>query len=331
MRIFKNILVTGCCGFIGSNFVNYILDKYSDVFILNIDRLDYCANENNIEERFRKSDKYRLVVADINNKDFILRCLNNYNIDTIIHFAAQSHVDNSFGNSIQFTIDNVLGTHTLLECSKVYNKLNLFLHFSTDEVYGSVELNDKGCDEEISLLNPSNMYSASKAAAEFMVKSYYHSFKIPIIITRCNNVYGDNQYEEKLIPRFITNLINKEICQIHGQGTSRRNFIHTYDVSSAVDIILQKGEINKIYNIGSEDEYSVNEILDILMSKLNIKKKKEEVSIMIEDRPFQDFRYSVKTDKLEALGWKKMISFDEGINKTIEYYKNKINLNLHHL
>jgi dTDP-glucose 4,6-dehydratase len=324
MRIFKNILVTGCCGFIGSNFVNYILDKYSDVFILNIDRLDYCANENNIEERFRKSDKYRLVVADINNKDFILRCLNNYNIDTIIHFAAQSHVDNSFGNSIQFTIDNVLGTHTLLECSKVYNKLNLFLHFSTDEVYGSVELNDKGCDEEISLLNPSNMYSASKAAAEFMVKSYYHSFKIPIIITRCNNVYGDNQYEEKLIPRFITNLINKEICQIHGQGTSRRNFIHTYDVSSAVDIILQKGEINKIYNIGSEDEYSVNEILDILMSKLNIKKKKEEVSIMIEDRPFQDFRYSVKTDKLEALGWKKMISFDEGINKTIEYYKNKI-------
>jgi len=320
MRVFKNILVTGCCGFIGSNFVNYILDKYDDVFIINVDRLDYCADENNIEERFRKSDKYRLVVADINNKDFILRCLNNYNIDTIIHFAAQSHVDNSFGNSIQFTVDNVLGTHTLLECSKVYNKLNLFLHFSTDEVYGSVELNDQGCDEEISLLNPSNMYSASKAAAEFMVKSYYHSFKIPIIITRCNNVYGDNQYEEKLIPRFITNLINGEMCLIHGQGESRRNFIHTYDVSSAVDIILQKGEINQIYNIGSEDEYSVNEILDILMKKLNINEKKEKVSMMIEDRPFQDFRYSVKTDKLEALGWKKVISFDEGINKTINYY-----------
>jgi dTDP-glucose 4,6-dehydratase len=325
--VFKNILVTGCCGFIGSNFVNYILSKYDDIFILNIDRLDYCANENNIEEKYRKSDRYRLVVADINNKEFILRCLSNYNIDTIIHFAAQSHVDNSFGNSIHFTVDNVLGTHTLLECAKVYNKLTRFLHFSTDEVYGSVNMDEEGCDEEVSLLNPSNMYSASKAAAEFMVKSYYHSFKIPIIITRCNNVYGPYQYTEKLIPRFISKLLENEKCEIHGNGESRRNFIYADDVSSAVEVILQKGETNKIYNIGSEDEYSVMDILHILLKKLNIEKSIEEVSIHVEDRPFQDFRYSVKTHKLEKLGWRKLIDFDDGINRTIEWYKNKKNNN----
>jgi UDP-glucose 4,6-dehydratase len=327
---FRNILVTGGCGFIGSNFINYMLSKYTDIFILNIDRLDYCADELNIESEFRSDNtRYRLVVSDINNKEFILRCLTNYNIDTIVHFAAQSHVDNSFGNSIQFTLDNVLGTHTLLECSKVYNqkiegtKLTRFLHISTDEVYGERKLNDPGCDEEKSLLEPTSPYAASKAAAEFMVRSYYHSFKLPIVIIRSNNVFGPRQYPEKLIPRFITHLLEGKKCPIQGTGETRRNFIYTDDVSSALDIVLKKGELNKVYNIGSEFEYSVLDILQYLMRELKIEKTEKEVSEFVEDRAFNDFRYTVNCDKLKELGWNIEVSFEDGIRRTIEFYKNK--------
>lgn len=324
---FKNILVTGGCGFIGSNYINYILNKYNNIFILNIDRLDYCADELNIESQFRNDNtRYRLAISDINNKEFILRCLKNYQIDTVIHFAAQSHVDNSFGNSIQFTLDNVLGTHTLLECCKVYQQqsnsfLKRFLHISTDEVYGERKIDDPGCDEEKSLLDPTSPYAASKAAAEFMVKSYYHSFKLPIIIIRSNNVFGPRQYPEKLIPRFVTYLLEGKKCPIQGTGETRRNFIYTDDVSNALDIILKKGKINKVYNIGSEYEYSVLDILQYLMKELNINKRMEEVSEYVEDRTFNDFRYTVNCDKLKELGWKLEITFEEGIKRTIDWYK----------
>jgi dTDP-glucose 4,6-dehydratase len=261
-----------------------MLNNYKDLFILNIDRLDYCANENNIEELYRHDNKrYRLVISDINNKDFVLRCLQNYNIDTIVHFAAQSHVDNSFGNSIQFTIDNVLGTHTLLECAKVYNKCTKFIHISTDEVYGESKINDPGCDEEKSLLNPTSPYSASKAAAEFLVRSYHHSFKLPAIIVRGNNVIGPRQYPEKLIPRFTTHLLKGLKCPIQGTGETRRNFIYVDDVCSAIDIIIDKGLLNNIYNIGSTYEYSVKEILNLLIKECNIQKNIEDVSEFVED------------------------------------------------
>ncbi len=325
---FKNILVTGGCGFIGSNYINYILNKYNNIFILNIDRLDYCADELNIELQFRNDNtRYRLAISDINNKEFILRCLKNYQIDTVIHFAAQSHVDNSFGNSIQFTLDNVLGTHTLLECCKVYQQqsnsfLKRFLHISTDEVYGERKIDDPGCDEEKSLLDPTSPYAASKAAAEFMVKSYYHSFKLPIIIIRSNNVFGPRQYPEKLIPKFVTYLLEGKKCPIQGTGETRRNFIYTDDVSNALDIILKKGKINKVYNIGSEYEYSVLDILQYLMKELKINKRMEEVSEYVEDRAFNDFRYTVNCDKLKELGWKLEITFEERIKRTIDLFKN---------
>jgi dTDP-glucose 4,6-dehydratase len=251
----------------------------------------------------------------------VLLCLKHYNIDTIIHFAAESHVDNSFGNSIEFTVSNILGTHTLLECSKEYGKIKRFIHISTDEVFGEVDIEHEGCTEK-SLLNPTNPYAATKAGAEFLVRSYYHSFKLPVIITRGNNVFGPNQYPEKLIPRFITKLLNAEKCPVQGIGETRRNFIYTEDVVKAVDIILRKGEINEIYNIGSQDEYSVLEILEILMREMDIKVNREEVIEYVEDRPFNDFRYSIRTAKLESLGWKKEIDFLEGIRKTINYYKN---------
>jgi dTDP-glucose 4,6-dehydratase len=313
----KNILVTGGCGFIGSNFINYMLDTYEDINIVNIDRLDYCANVNNVYH----SKRYQLVITDLNNYTTVKNVLNQYSIDSIIHFAAQSHVDNSFGNSIQFTRDNVLGTHTLLECAREYGKIIRFVHISTDEVYGEVDKEHKGCNEK-SLLNPTNPYAATKAAAEFLVRSYYHSFKLPVIITRGNNVYGPRQYPEKLIPRFITQLLKGEKCPIHGTGETRRNFIYVDDVSRAVDTILRKGEINEIYNIGSEYEYSVKEVLTLLLSYMDIGKNATEVFEYVEDRAFNDFRYCIDSSKLENLGWKKEVNFIDGLLRTIKWYSN---------
>jgi UDP-glucose 4,6-dehydratase len=322
---FKNILVTGGCGFIFSNFINFMLEKYDNIFIVNIDKLDYCANENNIEEKFRNSNRYKLIIADINNKEIILNILRRYSIDTVVHGAAQSHVDNSFGNSIQFTIDNILGTHNLIECCRVYNKINRFIHMSTDEVYGERKLEDDSCDEEKSLLEPTSPYAAAKCGAEFIVKSYYHSFKLPIVIIRCNNVFGPRQYPEKLIPRFITHLLKGEKCPIQGSGLSRRNFIFTEDVCNAINIVLIKGQINKIYNIGSTYEYSVIDILSYLNKALNINKPLNEISDYIEDRAFNDFRYTVNCERLKSLGWDLNYSFDEGMKKTIDWYQENIN------
>ena len=317
----KNMMVTGGCGFIGSNFINYMLKTYDDIFILNVDKLDYCADIQNVKSF--EPERYQLVISDINNTSCISSMLKRYNIDCIVHFAAQSHVDNSFGNSIQFTEDNILGTHCLLECARDYGKIKLFLHISTDEVYGEVDRNHPGCEEEKSLLNPSNPYAASKAAAEFLVRSYYHSFKLPIIITRSNNVYGERQYNEKLIPRFITNLIENKKCPIHGEGLSRRNFIYVEDVCKAIDTIMRKGKINGIYNIGSSDEYNVLEVLQHLLTLLDIDKTMNEVSEIVEDRLFNDSRYCVNSKKLEELGWKQETNFMQGLIKTIEYYKSK--------
>ncbi len=312
----KNILVTGGCGFIGSNFINYFLKKYTnknETFIYNIDCLNYCASVDNVN----KFENYKFIKGNITDQNLISFILEEYQIDTIIHFAAQSHVDSSFDSSLQYTQDNILGTHVLLECSRKYGKLEKFVHFSTDEVYGEVELTHEGC-KELSLLNPTNPYAATKAAAEFLVRSYNHSFKIPYIIIRCNNVYGPNQYTEKLIPKFIQLLKNNQKCTIHGNGETRRNFIHSYDVATAIDVILHSKFVNDIINIGTENEYSV---LDIAKKLIKLIHKSEQVNLYIEfvkDRPFNDFRYSVDTTLLKSLGWEeKFTNFEENINYLI--------------
>ena len=186
-------LITGGYGFIGSNVLCFLCEKYPDSVFYNIDKLDYCSSKKNVSD-FKN---YHFIKGDIKSSDLINYILHNYQIDIIIHFAAQSHVDNSFGNSINFSYDNIIGTHTLLECSRIYNKLTKFIHISTDEVYGEIEEDD--ISSENSILNPTNPYAATKAAAEFLVKSYYTSFKLPIIITRGNNVFGPKQYPEKII------------------------------------------------------------------------------------------------------------------------------------
>tara|TARA_B110000977_G_scaffold189690_1_gene259566 strand:+ start:697 stop:1611 length:915 start_codon:yes stop_codon:yes gene_type:complete len=302
----KNILFTGACGFIGSNVLNYFLTKYPEVEFFNIDKLDYCANEANVNA----NDRYTFIHGNISDSSIIRFILKQYRIDTIFHFAAQTHVDNSFGNSLQFTEDNIKGTHTLLECAKEYGKLEKFIHMSTDEVYGEVALDHPGCTEEKSLLNPTNPYAATKAAAEFLCRSYYHSFKLPIIIVRCNNVYGPNQYPEKLIPKFIEHLRNNEKLPIHGEGKTRRNFIHSYDVATAFQIIYEKGIINEIYNIGTRDEYTVLEIAQILICKYKPNEKLSDWIVYVPDRQFNDFRYSINSSKLRALGWNECCVMD---------------------
>ena len=306
-----NILVTGGCGFIGSNFINYMMN--TDVHIFNMDCLNYCANEKNVNTH----PNYKFIKGNITNKDFVLHMLHEYAIDAIIHFAAQSHVDNSFDNSLQYTTDNVYGTHVLLQASKEYGKLKKFLHFSTDEVYGEVDIDHPGCHEK-SLLNPTNPYAATKAAAEFIVRSYYHSFKLPIVIVRCNNVYGPNQYPEKLIPRFIKLLKEGKRLTIHGNGKTRRNFIWAEDVATATELILHKGEINGIYNIGTTQEYSVMDVAKIIVEKMKGEYVDNYIEF-VEDRPFNDSRYSVDTTLLKALGWEeKHTNFVKNIETLIQ-------------
>lgn len=309
-----NILVTGGCGFIGSNFINYILKKDPTVKIFNIDCLNYCANVSNVNSH----SNYKFIKGNITSKDLVLHILNEYSIDAIIHFAAQSHVDNSFDNSLQYTTDNVMGTHVLLQASKEYGKIKKFLHFSTDEVYGEVDLEHPGCHEK-SLLNPTNPYAATKAAAEFLVRSYYHSFNLPVVIVRCNNVYGPNQYPEKLIPKFIKLLREGKLLTIHGNGSTRRNFIWAEDVSSATELIFHNGVLNEVYNIGTKQEYSVMDVATLLIERMTEDRTINNHVIFVEDRPFNDFRYSVDTTLLKSLGWEeKYTNFIENIESLIE-------------
>jgi len=238
-------------------------------------------------------------------------------VEIVLHFAAYTHVDHSFGNSLLFTKNNILGTHVLLELAKKYS-VERFIHVSTDEVYG----NKNELSTEESILAPTNPYSASKSACEHLVMSYYISFGLNVIITRGNNVYGPRQYPEKLIPKFITHLRGGENCPIHGSGSQRRSFLYTEDVVRAFDLILHKGVIGEIYNIGAEKEYTVLEVFERLVGEMypdefeaNIERKK-----FVEDRDFNDHRYFISSEKLIALGWKQKVKFDEGLRKTAEWY-----------
>jgi dTDP-glucose 4,6-dehydratase len=325
----QSVMITGGCGFIGSNVLSYLANKYKAIEFINLDKLDYCSSESNVE--ITDKSKYTFYKGNINDTKLTREILQKHSIDTVIHFAAQTHVDNSFGNSVQFTEDNVLGTHNLLESCKEYGKIRRFIHISTDEVYGEVNDDHLGCDEESSLLNPTNPYAATKASAEFVVRSYSHSFKLPIIITRGNNVYGPHQYPEKVIPRFILQLMDNQKCTIQGEGTAKRNFIHVSDTATAVEAILLHGTIGEIYNIGTSNEYTVREIASILVKKLKPNDKFEDWITFVKDRNFNDRRYNVKAQKLLQLGWSEKVKFDEGIDATVEWYRtHKDSFNLNH-
>jgi dTDP-glucose 4,6-dehydratase len=324
------ILVTGGCGFIGSNYINALLrtklfnGEAFDI-VINVDKLDYCSAENNVVCDAGDVN-YIFIKGSVCDKDLLRSLFESYSIEYIVHFAAQTHVDNSFDNSIDYTLDNIVGTHQLLECCRLYGRGNIkrFIHMSTDEVYGELSTIHCKDSDETALLNPTNPYAATKAGAEFIVRSYYYSYNIPIVIIRCNNVYGERQYPEKIIPKFITLLKENKKLTIHGTGLTRRNFIYIDDVVRAINIIATEGADNNVYNIGSTDEYNVVEIATLLLHL--IKGAGEKIEDWVEytkDRNFNDFRYAIDTTKLNAIGWKKSVHFHDGIHKTVEWYCKK--------
>ena len=309
----KNILITGAAGFIGAAFTVYLGLKYPHLNIIGLDKLSYCSNLKNLAALVDKTN-FKFIQGDITEIYHMQAIFKEHQIDTVIHFAAYSHVDHSFGNSIVFTRNNVIGTHVLLEAAN-HNKIKRFIHVSTDEVYGD---NDTISTEE-TVLNPTNPYSASKAAAEALVKSYYHSFKLPIIITRGNNVYGPCQYPEKAIPRFCLRLLKNLKCQIQGSGAQTRSFLYIDDVCLAFEKILFDGQIGQIYNIGAEQEYSINYVIKALCDILNY--DYDQYIEHIEDRNFNDQRYHISNSKLINLGWEQKIDFKTGLSKTLRWYQ----------
>ena len=316
----QNLLITGGCGFIGSNFINYYFSKNNDVNIINLDAMYYCANELNINENIRNSDRYHLIKGNLCSIDLLNHILSIYKIDTVIHFAAQSHVQNSFDDALKYTYDNIVGTHTLLEASRKYGKIERFIHISTDEVYGESMLsNDEEKKNEQSILCPTNPYAATKAGAELIANSYRYSFKMPIIITRGNNVYGPNQYPEKLIPRFIKLLNEDKKLTIQGDGSNVRAFLHALDVAKALELILEKGVIGEIYNIGSDEdkEYTVLQIAQILVKLMKDSDNYTDYIEYVEDRPFNDKRYYISNEKVKDLGWTIDKDFIEGLKELI--------------
>jgi dTDP-glucose 4,6-dehydratase len=312
-----NLLVTGGCGFIGSNFINYYFPKNKINKLVNFDALYYCANKNNINSDIRNNTNYVFIEGNLCDNILVKKILIEHNITHIIHFAAQSHVQNSFEDSLTFTKDNILGTHVLLETCRKYNKILKFIHVSTDEVYGeSINTVNEQFKTEHSILCPTNPYAATKAGAELIAQSYSHSYKMPIIITRGNNVYGPNQYPEKLIPRFIKLLKENKKVTIQGNGSNVRAFLHAFDTASAFECILENGEIGEIYNIGCDEgmEYSVLEVAKILIKMIKgLDEDYEKWIEYVEDRPFNDMRYYISNQKLKELGWDIKINFIDGL------------------
>jgi dTDP-glucose 4,6-dehydratase len=306
----KTALVTGGCGFIASNFINIFHKKFPDTLIVNLDKLDYCANVNNVDKGAAKH-----VIGNIHNKELVANLIDEYKFDTVFHFAAHSHVDNSFSDPITFTMENVYGTHVLVEMFRQHRPGVEFIHFSTDEVYGESKT-DVPFDET-STLCPTNPYSASKAAAEMIVNSYIESFKMNIKIIRCNNVYGPNQYPEKLIPKFLNLLKQNKKCTIHGLNSAnqKRAFIHVEDVVDAVVTVWKNGSTGEIYNISSDYELSVMDVTKMIIGTVKPGEPVEDWIEYVDDRPFNDSRYHIVSEKLRGLGWKP----SKQINDLVEF------------
>lgn len=310
------VLVTGGYGFIGSNFIHHI---HKSSKVINIDKLTYCSRREHLDGLGTTS--YEL---DLNEMEAVLAVLEEHQPDVVVHFAAQSHVDNSFNNSIQFTQDNVSGTHNLLEACKRYGKLSRFVHISTDEVYGETIRNEPFTEDHPP--NPTNPYAATKIAAEFLVQSYFHCFDLPTIIVRGNNVYGPRQYPEKIIPKFIHALLENKKCTVHGKGNTRRNFVYVDDLCRCVDTIITHGKVNEVYNIGTSNEHSVLEVATALTYAIkgNHVDPKDHVEF-VEDRYYNDFQYRIDATKAHKLGWKPLVPFQEGLRRTLDYYQSPAN------
>jgi dTDP-glucose 4,6-dehydratase len=306
------ILVTGGSGFIGSNFIRYMLNEHPDDAIINLDKLTYAGNPDNLVD-IESNPNYSFVRGDICDQDLVDRLMQKRQIEQVIHFAAESHVDRSIVDGSAFVRTNLLGTYTLLDAA-LRHGIERFIHVSTDEVYGSTI---KGSFKETDILNPSSPYSSSKAGSDLLARSYYTTHDLPVIITRCTNNFGPYQYPEKLIPLFITNILEDEKVPVYGTGQNVRDWIYVLDHCRAIDFILKRGEVGEIYNIGGGAERTNLEITGKILGILG---KDGSMIEYVKDRPGHDFRYSLDCSKLRDLGWVPKYNFEEALEKTIGWY-----------
>jgi len=309
------LLVTGGAGFIGSNFIHYILKKYPEYQIINLDLLTYAGNLENLKE-LENNLNYKFVKGDIADYTLVNELASE--VDVIVHFAAESHVDRSILDSKSFIQTNVLGTHALLEAAK-NNGNKRFHHVSTDEVFGSLEAGEAGFNE-LTPYDPRSPYSASKASSDHLVRAYFHTYGLPVTISNCSNNYGPYHFPEKLIPLFITNLMEGKKIPLYGDGTHVRDWLHVEDHCRAIDAIIHQGKIGETYCVGGDSEKTNKEITYAILALMG---KGEEMIEFVKDRPGHDKRYAIDFSKIKKeLGWEPSVSFTEGLQKTVEWYKN---------
>jgi len=310
----KKILVTGGAGFIGSNYINHILKERDDYFIVNLDKLTYAGNlENLIETENNKN--YKFIKGDICNSELVDYIFTEFGIEYVINFAAESHVDRSILGSGVFYQTNVMGTNVLLEVARRH-KVKRFLQISTDEVYGSLE--SEGLFTEKTSLSPNSPYSSSKTAADLMVYSFYKTYNLPVVTTRCSNNYGPLQFPEKLIPLMIINTLHDKKLPVYGDGRNVRDWIYVTDHNIAINKVFEKGITGEVYNIGASQEMKNIDIVKLILGILG---KSEDLIEYVKDRPGHDRRYAIDSSKIQSeLGWKPQFRFEEAIEKTIQWY-----------
>jgi dTDP-glucose 4,6-dehydratase len=329
----KHMLITGGCGFIGSNFVRHTLEHYKEYRLINLDKLTYAGNPGNLTD-IENSPRYRFVKGDIGDADLVQKIFAEEKIDTVVHFAAESHVDRSITGPAEFIRTNILGTFTLLEAAREAwlkngdsaGKEYRFLHVSTDEVYGS--LGETGAFQETTAYDPRSPYSASKASSDHLVSAYFHTYGLPTLITNCSNNYGPYQFPEKLIPLVINNALQGKALPVYGDGKNVRDWLYVIDHCEAILTVLHKGKTGETYNIGGNSEKQnieiVSTICDILDEKVGLlpgEKARRSLVTYVKDRAGHDRRYAIDATKIRTeLGWTPQVNFADGMRKTVEWY-----------
>jgi dTDP-glucose 4,6-dehydratase len=309
-----NILITGGAGFIGSNFIHYVLSKRTEHRVVNVDKLTYAGNLQNLAG-VQNHPKYVFEKADICDHQAIERVVDAHHVEAVINFAAESHVDRSIMGAAEFVRTNVSGTQVLLDIAK-QRKLKKFLQVSTDEVYGS--LGESGLFTEDTPLHPNSPYSASKAGADMLALSYQHTFSLPVVITRCSNNYGPYQFPEKLIPLMIANALNDKPLPVYGDGKNVRDWLHVEDHCFAIDNVFNNGKIGEIYNVGGNNEWKNIDIVKLVLKLVN---KPESLISFVQDRLGHDRRYAIDSSKIRReLGWEPAYTFERGIQQTVQWY-----------